>query len=80
MSPKFNALLARPRARLRPYRRILTFLFLSLCAVLAANHFLEWGLLGSLEGKWQALALLSGLLWYVFACPDGDELKSMREN
>jgi hypothetical protein len=47
--------------------------------IFVANEFLGWGLFGLYGRKSEAVALLLGLLAYVFILPTPDDLRRLKE-
>ena len=64
---------------LAPYRRAITVLVLPILLVSLLNSLFDWGLFGGYDRKAQGVAMLVGLLWYVFVAPSHDELRELRD-
>jgi hypothetical protein len=67
------------RARVAPYRQILSFAALASMAVSWLNSIFEWELLNLNSGRSRALALLIALVWLFFVAPTRSELLRRRK-
>jgi hypothetical protein len=65
------------RARLAPYRQILSLAALVLMAVSWLNSIYEWELLNLNSGQSRGLALLIALVWLFFAAPTRSEFRKL---
>lgn len=66
------------RRRLIPYRRPLAAVALVAMIAFVANEIFGWGLLGLFGRKSEGVAMLIGLLMYLFVLPTLDELRTWR--
>ncbi len=67
------------RKVLAPQRRLLSAIVLVAILEFVANEVFAWGLLGLYGRKSEAVALLIGLLAYVFVLPTYDELTATQD-
>ena len=68
------------RQKVAPYGRVLGALTLVSMAICIANEIYGWGLFGLYGRKSEAIALLLGLLAYIFILPTPDDLKRLKES
>ncbi|HVC01976.1 MAG TPA: hypothetical protein VND80_07215 [Steroidobacteraceae bacterium] len=67
------------RKFLAPHRRPISAIVLLAILAFVANEIFEWGLLGLYGRKSKAVALLIGLLAYVFVLPTYDEIRGIQD-
>jgi hypothetical protein len=65
----------RVRARMAPHRQVLSMVMLALMALAWLNELLEWGFMNLSGRKSEGVALLVGLLWFVFVAPSRDDYR-----